>query len=345
MLLILVIAVVVILILLLIGYTYLGRYVVYTEDGAYFSFHDDTGETSRTVLTVPEISGELDLVTGEPISAGEVSLGITSIADTDVRGVLVDNDTLQYGATLGQIELGSDSNNTLVMEMRATDSPMLDSDAIRRLISRAKTQEVHLVAMIACLSDSDYALEHPDLAVQITGGALWMGSLGSYWLDPGQDEVISYVTDMILELADMGFDEVLLDDFYIPVGGDAVYDSGGVTLETVMTRAYNNLVDATIDFCQLSLLISDPDNGHQAMAAADRIYVEYDNGSTVADYAENHPDQYLVFITESHDTRFDSYGRIEAGADFTVTGMPVSAGESEESGEDGTEDETEDAES
>ncbi len=315
-LLVLGIIIVVIFLLLLIGYSYLGRYVVYTEDGAYFSFHSQSASSSRE--TTAAWSGMVDVISGEPISAATVSIGNSSIADTEVQGVLVDYITLKNGSTLNQIELGAESNNTLILELRSADQELLSSDAIDSLLARAKTQEVYLVAMISCLSDSDYALANPSLSIQISGGALWISSVGSYWLDPGQDAVITYLTELIQTVADMGFDEVLLTDFYLPTSSTVVYDYNGDSSETIMTRAFNYLVNATIDICQLSLLIDDPDAGHQAMAAAERIYVYYSDGSSVKDYAEEHSDQYLVFVTSSHDTRFNNYGKVEIGGEFTV---------------------------
>ena len=153
-------------ILLLIGFTYLGRYVVYTEDGAYFSFNSQPPEpsTENGLVAVPS---NIELITGEPISANEtIGETTTSLEDTDVKGILVDYNTLSNGSTLNEIELGSESNNTLVLEMRSADQELLTSQPVINLIERAKTQETWLVAMISCLSDSEYAEAHIDQSIQ-----------------------------------------------------------------------------------------------------------------------------------------------------------------------------------
>ena len=137
-----------------------------------------------------------------------------------------------------------------------------------------------------------------------------MNSDGNYWLDPAQDAVIAYLADIIHQLSEMGFDEVILNQFSFPYSDSIVYDTGDSTRDELLVRAYNDLVDATIQDCDLGLLVSEPSEGHQALDAADRLYVYFSEGSQVKEYAERHPDHYLVFVTDSHDTRFDSYGKL-----------------------------------
>lgn len=300
----------VLLLFAILGFTYLGRYVVYTEDGAYFSFHAQTPAESATVnaVTVPN---PIELVIGESISAGEAMAdGEVSISDRDVRGMLVDYNTLSEGTTLFDLDLSAESCNTLALEMRAEGSDLLSTPAVLSLIQRAKAQDVRLIAMISCLDDSTYALEHQETALKISGGALWMNSDGNYWLDPAQDAVIAYLADIIHQLSEMGFDEVILNQFSFPYSDSIVYDTGDSTRDELLVRAYNDLVDATIQDCDLGLLVSEPSEGHQALDAADRLYVYFSEGSQVKEYAERHPDHYLVFVTDSHDTRFDSYGKL-----------------------------------
>lgn len=299
----------------LVGFTYLGRYVIYTEDGAYFSFH--TPSPSATAQNTVEPPSSIELMMGEPISTNEVLGEVFTLEDTDVRGVLVDYNTLKTGTTLNQVQLGDDSNNVLVMEMRGPDQPLLNSQPIETLIQRAKSQNVWLVAMISCLSDSDYAKENLDEALRLSGGALWMGSEGTYWLDPGNEKVISYLADIIQQLSAMGFNEVIIRDFYLPSSDNYTYNFDRTAAEIVID-AYNNLLDATMDYCALGLVIENPNTGHQAYEAADRVYVYYNEGSSVREYAEAHRDQFLVFMTDSHDTRFDDYGKIQISGDYTV---------------------------
>lgn len=320
-LIILAIAAAVVALLLLIGFTYLGRYVVYTEDGAYFSFHSQAPAPSQAAVAAQP--SDFELITGSPISANDV-VGETGIhlEDTEVSGVLVDYDTLKEGTDLNSVELSAAGNNTLVLEMKAANQDLLNTPAISNLISRAKSQDTWLVAILSCLADSQYALDHPELALRINGGAYWSSSGGSYWLDPGHPDTISYLTGMIRTLADMGFNEVILNNFYMPTSSSVVYDFGEKTAEDISADAFFTLQENTVEMCKLGLLIEDPYEGHQLSDVADRLYVCFEEGSSVRRYAESHADQYLVFITESHDTRFDDYGKVESSGSFTSEAIP-----------------------
>lgn len=299
-----------------IGFTYLGRYVVYTEDGAYFSFRSQPPQTQPDQKNqfVPD---QVELVIGQSISAEEL-LGNddTSIPDTDVNGVLVDYATLQSGITLSALDVDLDSCNTLVLEMRSKGSAILNTESVRTLIDRAQSQGLRLIALISCLDDSEYALDHRTDALSLDGGALWVNSDGNYYLDPTKDSNIDYVAGLIHQLADMGFQEVILDKFAFPNSDSIVYDTGDSTRDALLVKAFEDLLDATASDCDIGLLISNPDEGHQALDAADRLYVYFSEGSRVRSYAEAHPDQYLVFITSSHDTRFENYGKL-----FTESGL------------------------
>ena len=311
---------------LLIGFIYMGRFVIYTEAGAVFSFEPSAQESAPvSTLPVPET---IELVTGEPISANEVIGDTTpSLEDSSVSGFLLDYKTLSEGTSLSQLDLEPAVNNTLVLQMRAPDKDILSTEPVRALIQRAKSQDVHLVAMISCLSDSTYARNHPDQALKADASTLWVTNDGTCWLDPSQDAVIDYLAGIIRVLSDMGFQEVILDDFFMPSSDLYMYQYNGQTNADITTAAYGKLLEATLDQCKLGILVWDPELGHQALESADRLYVYYTDGSSVKRYAEDHPDQYLVFITDSHDTRFENYGRIRSDSNLFLSAGLAYGGE------------------
>lgn len=291
-------------------FTYLGRYVVYTEDGAHFAFHETSQNETPTAAPGPAPS-QVEVVIGSALSAGDVLSGDSvSIPDSEIQGVLVDYNTLADGATLNEIDLSDDSINTLALEMRTQGSDILGTDPVLQLIQRAKSQEVRLIAVISCLDDTEYVHNHRSEGIVVYGDELWTDDNGNAWMDPTQDAVIDYLAGIIQDLSAMGFDEVVLRNFAISDSDRINFSTGDSTLAELVARAYNDLVDATIDTCDLGLLIEDPEAGHQAIDTADRIYVQFSDGSQIKEYAEAHPDHYLVFITESHDTRFDEFGKL-----------------------------------
>ena len=209
----------------LIGFSYLGRYVVYTEDGAHFSFHSSTPSAPESVQAAAPVESPV-LVTGSSILEESILEDSDSVAlsDTEVSGLLVDYVTLNDPTAVSAVDLSTGAYNTLVLEMRAGGSDIVDTDAVRQLITRAQNAEMQLVAMMSCLDDSTYALAHTNEALAISGGALWLNSAGSYWLDPTQKNVQDYLVSMITKLESMGFQEVILNNYSFPTADSIVRD-------------------------------------------------------------------------------------------------------------------------
>lgn len=85
-------------------------------------------------------------------------------------------------------------------------------------------------AQISCCADELMATRNWPVTLQQSAGTPYRDSSGVYWLDPYNRTVRSYLTDLALELSDMGFDEIILADLYHPVSdGTFLYS---VTLQT-----------------------------------------------------------------------------------------------------------------
>ena len=82
------------------------------------------------------------------------------------------------------------------------------------------TEGLYAVAEISCLRDDALGRARPDLTLKRAGGAPWRDEDGGWWLDPADREVLAYCIGLCRELADLGFDELLLTDCRYPPGGD-----------------------------------------------------------------------------------------------------------------------------
>lgn len=303
---------------LTLGFYYLGRYVVYTEDGAYFSFHkqDSTEETVDAYApgAVPE---NPVLVTGDSVREDFALYEELEkpLEDYEINGLIVDYETLKDSSTLNEINFTETEYNTLVLELRAGGSDILRSDAVDTLVRRAQRQDVKVIAMISCLDDNDYALDHMDQALPIDGGALWVSGSGSYWLDPSAGAVQDYIKNMILELVEDGYTEVILNNFYFPESDYIDYNTGESTRAELATQAFQSLSDKVAGRCTLALYVSDSEQSHQAFDIAEHLYVYMSSGNTVAEYDTANDSRYIVYITDSHDTRFENYGKLQAERD------------------------------
>ena len=78
----------------------------------------------------------------------------------------------------------------------------------------------YAVARMNCFCDPAYAKGRPETALTTAQDQLWYDGSGRAWLDPGNEETLAYFTALCRELADLGFDEILLDGFCYPTTGD-----------------------------------------------------------------------------------------------------------------------------
>lgn len=83
------------------------------------------------------------------------------------------------------------------------------------------SSDCYTVARLACFCDNAYAVARPEEAALCTpAGALFRDENGRRWLDPSKPETLSYLSALARECAQLGFDEILLDWFSYPLGGD-----------------------------------------------------------------------------------------------------------------------------
>ena len=97
-----------------------------------------------------------------------------------------------------------------------------DIDAVEALIRELTARtDLTVIARVPAFSEPNYAFAHQDQALALYSGALWMDEKRCYWLDPSDASVQSFLASIALELQDLGFDEVLFDQFYFP-SSDAI---------------------------------------------------------------------------------------------------------------------------
>lgn len=175
------------------------------------------------------------------------------------------------------------------------------------LIDTLARSNVYAIARIPALQDYAYGLSHvPDGVHHSSGQYLYMDDDGCYWLHPGSEGTLSYLTQIIMELKNLGFDEVVLDKFCFPettqilVNGDKaelLSQAANVLLSACATDSFAVSFVKTADFTvpegRSRVYLTGYDASQAAGAAAT---------SGVSDTAVK-----LVFLTELHDTRFNVY--------------------------------------
>lgn len=183
-----------------------------------------------------------------------------------------------------------------------------DISAIEALIQQLDQEgRIYLIARLPSFSDNNFALANQSCGLPLSSGALWMDENGCYWLDPLDPAVQDYLVAIASELAQMGFDEVVFDQFVMPASTNIVYD--GDRSEAVATAAQT----IKAQLAEEDIRVSFGSSAANVAASADRVYLATDSGAAVEGLVEplraslSDAAAQIVFLTASRDTRFDGY--------------------------------------
>ena len=176
-----------------------------------------------------------------------------------------------------------------------------------------ETPDLIVIARVPAFSDPNFVAKHYSSALTTTSGDLWMDERRCYWLRPDSLDARSYLAAIALELDARGFDEVLFDNFTVPDDDSVAWDTETMTqvaaLEDCAETLGANLTGSSI---RLALGTTVP----SVAQYASRVYVTTEKANDVMTVTEAMrevlPDAstQLVFVTTSHDTRFDAAGVI-----------------------------------
>lgn len=113
--------------------------------------------------------------------------------------------------------LGYVSALALAADIHASSGDPDRNPALRALND---TPGLYTVAQVSCLRDGALGTAEPDLGLHRVSGSPWRDEAGQTWLDPAQEEVQTYLIGLCRELADLGFDEILLTHCAYPTQGE-----------------------------------------------------------------------------------------------------------------------------
>ena len=184
----------------------------------------------------------------------------------------------------------------------------VDITAMDALIQELSDSGVYLIARLPALRDRMYGLNNVNDGVFDTRGAyLYRDDGGCYWLNPKRQNVQTYLVQVITELKNLGFDEVVLDYFDFPDTQYMRFD--GDKEQTLLTAAQTIMTSCGSETFAVSF-VQKP--GFQLPEGRSRLYVKdaaaADVKSLAIESGLENPQAKLVFLTEIHDTRFDEFG-------------------------------------
>ena len=221
------IALIVVLALVLVGavaYLTLQNYVVYDEAGNAklelpFLHRKDKEEPDDT----PSAGDRDDIV--DTVEPEHPHVKVAAL-----HGVRLPDDCLWWGADYIMTKLAPEDmvlavkrttgGITYATEAQPPQGVVVETgrplDCLKTLLAADRWTVGHIV----CFSDNAFAQARTDCALVRADGGLWYDAAGQAWLDPTDPEVLRYLTALCRECGELGFNEVLLDNFCYPASGD-----------------------------------------------------------------------------------------------------------------------------
>jgi len=230
-----IVALFILLVLLLVAGIFLQDYIVYTDNGVKLTLpwaeestekeppsaskspvpiiiegdgeeKGEEGEEEPTESPAPDLSGPLHavLVSQTSLMAGTAAEQVTLAGgNAVVLNMKNDDGTLSYV---------SDVRLSIVTETSGSDPAV--NEAIKELTMTEGG--LYTIARVSCFRDDLMCRRRPDLAILTSGGYLWLDHGNIRWTSPIQQEATDYLIAICVELAELGFDEILLTNAGYP---------------------------------------------------------------------------------------------------------------------------------
>ncbi|MEE0067031.1 MAG: putative glycoside hydrolase [Evtepia gabavorous] len=166
-----------------------------------------------------------------------------------------------------------------------------DPDRNEALRALNDTPGLYTVAQVSCLRDSALVREEPGLSLHRVSGSPWLDESRQGWLDPAQPQVQSYLIGLCRELAQLGFDEILLTDCGFPTQGDLdslrAVEEKEETLETFCRQLQGALADTPVTLSvmgQRDSVTADPVSGQTTalLATFGRVWTQAEDQEALA---------------------------------------------------------------
>lgn len=222
---------IVVLVLAVVGLMVGQRYIIYTDDGVrlelpFFRREEKPPVDQSVPVDIVELPGT-DKPNPQPAPLPQPDPQPQSYV---MRAVPMSVEELLSGGAAAVKALGA---NTVVLDMKGEDGTLgyvsrlplgqsVDAaqDRVSGLLAQLHQEDVYAVARVSCFRD--HALGGSEQYALLTNsGYLWRyDDVGLYWTNPTHETVRDYVAGVVGELAQLGFDEILLDNCTYPTQGE-----------------------------------------------------------------------------------------------------------------------------
>ncbi len=297
---------------------WLQRYVVYTDDGAELDFELSANEITGEIAAPPEAAKKVSIYYNEGDDAIDIGNDMkqlngyyidSEMLQKDMAGVLIRVDQLPSGTPILIDMKGPYGSFFYPSELPAgIHSASTDVKAVADLVQKLQKKGFYTIARICAFRDWNFGNNNVSSGLYMLNRAgLWLDPDGYFWLDPTNANTTSWISSVVLELRDMGFNEVLLTDFRFPNSDKYIFTGDKVA---ALQSAAATLVSscAASDFV-LSFGVDDPT--FALPQGRCRMYLTGVTANGIGQAASqvtvDDPSVQLAFIAETGDTRYNDY--------------------------------------
>ena len=305
---------------------WLGRYVVYTEDGVKLDFSLNPQFPQGVAPEEPGPAPTVNIHINAGQNGPQLPAELVSFRGyyVTVQDLIDDFDTTV--AWLQELPEGS----TIALQVKDVqgyfyyDSSLgrqqdsVNISKMEQLIKELNAKGHYLIARFPAFQDRYFFIDNErervpyGLALDGGKGELWDDKKNPdgacYWFNPETDGCMSFLIQIIAELKTKGFREVILDDFRFPNTSMIKYDPDD------MPEALNNAAETLVKACASdSFAISFACQNTDLVIPEGRTRL-FLTGVLAADAAAmadktSFEDKatHVGFLTDLHDTRFDNY--------------------------------------
>ena len=300
---------------------FLERYVVYTRDGAMLDLSISANDIIGEAVTPPSAGTNVSIYYNEGDDAINMSDELQQM-----DGYYINIDALKTDiAGCWDLLEPLNANTPILIDLKGgygstyysstlpgiITSSEVSVASVDELIGYMNEKNFYTIARISAFRDYNYGLNHvPAGLMHVNGKGLWPDEGHCYWLDPTKEMTLEWIASIITEIKNMGFDEVVLTDFCFP-------ESDMVRFDGDKDAALLNAANWLTQKCgggKFAISFSVTNHEFPVPAGRSRMYLEKvpatNVGAVATKVSENltEPEIRLVFMADTNDTRFNSYG-------------------------------------
>ncbi len=302
---------------------FLERYVVYTREGAMLDLSISANDIIGEPATPPVGRTDISIFYNEGDDAVNMSDELVQL-----DGYFIDIEALKTDiAGCWDLLEPLKANTPIMIDLKGgygsayysstlpgiITSSEVSVASVDELIGYMNEKNFYTIARISAFRDYHYGLNHVSSGLMhVNGLGLWPDEGHCYWLDPTNENTISWIVSIIKEVKNMGFDEVVLTDFRFPDTDKIRFNADK---DAALLSAANRLIAET---ASSGFTLSFAVNNYEfpLPEGRTRMYLEKipatNVGAVAAKVSETIPEipTRLVFIAQTNDTRFNSYGAL-----------------------------------